>query len=86
MPRHKPDEIALIMDISGECSNCHHRGQARLVAYYDRTLLVRCYNCKVAGCFTPDDVTYNDPTRFLPFIDDEDPPDEGPHKYTKGKR
>lgn len=87
MPRHNPNDIALLMDISGECTNCHHKGQARLVAYYSGEILIRCYNCKRAGDFVPDNANYNNPDFYKPWLDDEEPPDEGSSgRYTKGRR
>lgn len=85
-PKHNPDEVALVMDITGLCNHCHHRGQARLTAYYSGEVVMRCFNCRTANEFTPDDATYNDPTKFLPFRDDDDPGEEPPKKYSKGRR
>lgn len=68
---HKPDEQALVMDITGVCNKCHHRGSARLVAYYSGEILIRCNYCKTANQFSPDDETYLDPTKFLPFRSDK---------------
>lgn len=72
MPKHDPNEVALLQDIDGECDKCKHRGTARLVAYYSGEVLIRCNNCKTAGKFKPSDKTYNDPRKFLPFHNDED--------------
>jgi hypothetical protein len=86
--KHDPDEVALVMDITGHCTNCNHDGMARLVAYYSGEILIRCNNCRKAGGFVPDDATYNDPNKFRPFHEDEDdaPLDEGQGRYTKGRR
>lgn len=69
------EHVVLVMDIIGYCRRCKHKGQARLVAYSDKTILIRCNNCRTANEFDPDDATYNDPKRFAPFRDDEDPGD-----------
>jgi len=69
---HKPDDVALVVDVDGECSACRHRGMARLVAYYSGEIVIRCNNCKKAGHFTPSDKTYNNPRNFLPFVGSED--------------
>lgn len=88
-PRHNPNDIAIIMDISGVCDSkkCSgRRGNARLTAYYSGEILIRCHACNYAGAFTPDNASYNDPKTFLPFRDDEDPSDSGSGRYTKGRR
>ena len=69
---HKRDDVALIVDVTGECSKCHHHCTGHLVAYYDGEILIRCNHCKKAGGFKPDDETYTDAKKFIPFINDED--------------
>lgn len=72
MTPHKPDDVALIMDVTGTCQHCHHHTSARLVAYYDKSILVRCNHCKTANHFKIDDESWTDATRFAPFLNDED--------------
>lgn len=84
--KHDPNDVALVMEVPGFCNKCRHRGLARLTAYYSGEILIRCNNCKTANQFTPDDSSWNDPRKFLPFRDDEDPRDEGPGRYSKGRR
>jgi hypothetical protein len=84
--KHDPDQVAVLMDISGSCRGCHQRGTARLVAYYSGEIIIRCNKCKRAGQFDPDDKTYNDPKKFAPFLDDRDDDQGQPSRYTKGRR
>jgi len=85
--KHNPDESAVIMDVSGHCNKCKHRGSARLTAYYSGEILIRCNNCRTANQFELDDPSYNDPRKYLPFRDDEDPGDQGGSgRYSKGQR
>lgn len=73
VPKHNPNDVALLMDIQGYCRACGHNGTARLVAYYSGEVITRCNHssCKKAGQFEPSDETYNDPRKFLPFLHDD---------------
>lgn len=84
--KRDPNDVALVTDVYGHCEKCRRHGSARLTAYYSGEILIRCNNCKTANQFTPDDDTWNDPRKFLPFRDDEDPGDEGQGRYSKGRR
>lgn len=76
MPKHDPNDVALLTDITGTCDNCKHHTSARLVAYYSGEIVIRCNNCKVAGKFKPDNKSWTDPKRFAPFKSDQDDPDQ----------
>jgi LSD1 subclass zinc finger protein len=69
---HDPNEVAVIMDVTGKCRKCLRHTIARLVAYYSGEVLIRCSNCKTANQFDPDDATYTDAKKFAPFMNDED--------------
>jgi len=71
-PKHNPNDVALLMEVRGECRKCKHRTSARLVAYYNGEVIVRCNHCKTAGMFDIFDEGYNDPKKFLPFIHNDD--------------
>lgn len=87
MGSHNPDQVAVLMDVEGYCGKCHKRGTARLVAYYSGEVIMRCNACKKAGDFTPDNSTYNDPRKFVPFMSDDDQDgSENNMRHTKGRR
>jgi len=72
MAGHKPDDVAIVTEVTGQCNACKHHTSARLVGYYSGEILIRCNHCKVANKFVPDDKGYTDPKKFLPFLNDED--------------
>src|SRR5512146_790624 len=69
---HRPDDVAIIKDVTGTCQSCGHHTTARLVGYYSGHVIIRCNECMVADKFTPDNGSYTDAHTFAPFITDED--------------
>lgn len=87
MPKRNPDQVAVLMDISGKCGLCHKKGTARLVAYFSGEVIMRCQACGKSGEFHPDNSIYNDPRKFAPAIFDNDQQDNNSQvRYQKGKR
>jgi hypothetical protein len=68
---HNPDDVAVLMDVTGHCGHCRQHVVARMTAYWSGEILYRCTKCKKTGNFTIDEEAWTSAKAFLPFKTDK---------------
>lgn len=87
--KHDPDEVATVVDVPGVCysKKCSgRRSNARLTTFFSGEKSFVCQHCGLTDHFVVDDVVYNDPKKFAPFRDDEEPGQPSGQRYIPGLR